>query len=94
MFGNEFMERIEDRQVFQFDETTEHCTVDDFRIFLHYLSGCQSPSDCVRIDSVETCVSLLYVSFTVKSFLLGCQKLKILYIFGENFILRDTMQEN
>jgi len=61
MFGNEFMEQKEDRQIFLFDEDLENVCVDDFRKFLHYLSGCQNPSDCVHVDSVETTCSLLHV---------------------------------
>lgn len=59
MFESDFMERVEGRQSFVFDDTVEMCSQNDFIRFLHYLSGCGR--ECAKIASVETCVSLLHV---------------------------------
>ncbi|KAH7727766.1 Protein T28F4.4 [Aphelenchoides avenae] len=60
MFENEFIERVEGRQTFMFDDAVEMCGQSDFIRFLHYLSGCRG--ECTKITSVETCVALLHLS--------------------------------
>lgn len=62
MFNNEFVERVNDFKGFNFDENVDMCTEADFLIFLHCLIGCRN-SDCVKILTVETIASLLYVIF-------------------------------
>lgn len=68
MFGNDFIEKIEGKNKFIFDEEEDHCSESDFLKFLHYLCGCRD-SLCVEVNTAETCAALLYVCYFILKFL-------------------------
>jgi hypothetical protein len=63
MFQHKFVEALEDRQRFVFNEDVEACSQEDFVKFLHLSIGCPSTNECAFFNTGETYSALLFVSF-------------------------------
>jgi len=62
MFQNDFVEAVEDRKNFTFDEDLEKCSQDDFLRFVHLCSGCSPGNKCVKLESAETFTSIFFLA--------------------------------
>ena len=61
MFENDFREKASGCDTFRFSEDTEDCTKEEFRQFLHFLSGCRTEK-CFNLDSAHSAVVMIRVS--------------------------------
>ncbi|MFH4974815.1 hypothetical protein AB6A40_001524 [Gnathostoma spinigerum] len=61
MFENEFSEQSQARDTFIFSEEQELCSADEYRQFLHYLSGCRR-QECFDLRNAQNVIVLLQLA--------------------------------